>query len=311
MRDAFVAGLLKEAVKNPNVLLVTGDLGFGVLNEFRAQVPNQFINAGVAEQNMTGIATGLALNGKIVFTYSIGNFPTLRCLEQIRNDAAYHDANVKVVSVGGGFTYGSLGMSHHATEDLSIMRALPITVVAPGDDYEAEQAAAAIIRQPGTCYVRVERAGAAPSPEGGEFEIGKARQIRQGTDLTLIACGGILVEAIEAAKQLSENGIQSRVLSMHTLRPLDEDSILRAAIETGGIITLEENTIKGGLGGAVAETCLANGVIPGFFRMVGLRGGFASQVGSQSYLKHAYGMDASYVVKLAVAALSKETRVSL
>ena len=147
------------AERDSRLMLVTGDLGFGVLNRFIERFPRQFLNVGVAEQNMTGIAAGLALEGRTVFTYSIGNFPTLRCLEQLRNDAAYHGANVKVVAVGGGFSYGSLGFSHHATEDLAILRALPnVTVVAPGDDWETQEATTAIWEQPGTCYIRLDRA---------------------------------------------------------------------------------------------------------------------------------------------------------
>ena len=140
MRDIFVTRLIELAEENPDIIMVTGDLGFGVLTKFQERLPKQLINAGVAEQNMTGLAVGLALSGKIVFTYSIGNFPTLRCLEQIRNDACYHGANVKIVSIGGGFSYGALGISHHATEDLSIMRALPdIFAVAPGHTYRDKQ----------------------------------------------------------------------------------------------------------------------------------------------------------------------------
>ena len=139
MRDTFVKTLMEIAQKDKNVILITGDLGFGVLKPFWEKFPDQFINAGIAEQDMTGLAAGMALTGKTVFTYSIGNFPTLRCLEQIRNDCAYHNANVKIVCVGGGFTYGSLGMSHHATEDIAVMRALPgVTVMAPGDLTEAQ-----------------------------------------------------------------------------------------------------------------------------------------------------------------------------
>ena len=138
MRDTFVRTLIEIAKADKDVHLLTGDLGFGVLKPYWEQLPEQFTNVGIAEQNMTGIAAGMALSGKKVFTYSIGNFPTLRCLEQIRNVCAYHDANVKIVCVGGGFVYGSLGMSHHATEDLAIMRALPsMVVMAPGDLTEA------------------------------------------------------------------------------------------------------------------------------------------------------------------------------
>ena len=134
MRDVFIKTLLEMAKEDPSIILVTGDLGFGVFNEFRKVLPNQFLNAGVAEQNMTGLATGMALEGFKVFTYSIANFPILRCLEQVRNDACYHQANVNIVAIGGGFSYGSLGFSHHATEDIAIMRSLPeISVFAPGE----------------------------------------------------------------------------------------------------------------------------------------------------------------------------------
>src|SRR3954468_17255260 len=154
MRDAFTRRLEELAAQDPRIFLITGDLGFGVLDPFEKKFPKQYLNAGVAEQNMTGLATGLALEGRVVFTYSIGNFPTLRCLEQIRNDAAYHEANVKIIAIGGGFSYGALGMSHHATEDLAILRAIPgITVVAPGDDLETRGATRALVETPGTCYL--------------------------------------------------------------------------------------------------------------------------------------------------------------
>ena len=160
MRDTFVRTLIDIAKADKNVHLVTGDLGFGVLRPFWEQLPDQFTNAGIAEQNMTSFAAGMALEGKTVFTYSIGNFPTLRAIEQIRNDCAYHNANVKIVCVGGGFVYGSLGMSNHATEDLAIMRALPdVVVVAPGDLVEAKCATRAIYQHQGTCYLRLGRGG--------------------------------------------------------------------------------------------------------------------------------------------------------
>src|SRR5947199_4391670 len=156
MRGAFFRALLELAEQDERVCLVVGDLGFGVVEEFARRFPKRFLNAGVAEQNMTGIAAGLALSGKIVFTYSIANFPILRCVEQIRNDVCYHRANVKVVAVGGGFAYGSLGATHHATEDLAIMRALPeMSVVAPGDPEEAAVATEAVAAQDGPCYLRL------------------------------------------------------------------------------------------------------------------------------------------------------------
>lgn len=194
MRDAFIARLHELAGKDPRIMLVTGDLGFGVLDRFAAAYPKQFINAGVAEQNMTGLATGLALEGRIVFTYSIANFSTLRCLEQIRNDAAYHGANVKVVAIGGGFSYGALGISHHATEDIAVMRAMPdVTVVCPGDDWEAAEATSALVSHQGTCYLRLDRSSAATPPSSERFELGKARVVAEGNDIALV-CTGVCSE---------------------------------------------------------------------------------------------------------------------
>jgi transketolase len=293
MRDTFIKHLEQLAEVDPRVFLITGDLGFGVLDGFSQRRPAQFLNAGVAEQNMTGLATGLAMDGRIVFTYSIANFPILRPLEQIRNDASYHDANVNVVAIGGGFSYGALGISHHATEDLSILRALPgLTVVAPGDDWETSQAVAALAATPGTTYLRLDKSSAGWTQRKGEvFVLGKARQLRDGSALTIVTTGGILGEVLAAADQLRVEGIDCRVLSMHTIKPLDVQALVAAACETGGILTVEEHTVDGGLGGAVAEALLEAGHPPQVFYRVGLRAGFSSIVGSQAYLRSAYGMD--------------------
>lgn len=299
MRDAFVASLMTLADHDPRIFLITGDLGFGVLDTFARTRPHQFLNAGVAEQNMTGIAAGLALDGRVVFTYSIANFPTLRPLEQIRNDAAYHDANVNVVAIGGGFSYGALGISHHATEDLAIMRALPgVTVVAPGDDWEAEQAVPALAAARGTTYLRLDKSSAGRTDRSRErFELGKARRLRDGDALTLVVAGGILGVALAAADELRDRvGVHCRVLSMHTIAPLDTDALLEAARDTGGVVTVEEHTVHGGLGGAVAETLLEAGVAPRLFHRIGLRAGFSSVVGSQDYLRSVYGLDQPAIV---------------
>ncbi|MDA1095516.1 MAG: transketolase [Acidobacteria bacterium] len=299
MRDVFIRSLEALADADPRVFLITGDLGFGVLDGFARRRSHQFLNAGVAEQNMTGLATGLALDGRIVFTYSIANFPVLRCLEQIRNDAAYHDANVNVVAIGGGFSYGPLGMSHHATEDLSILRALPgITVVAPGDDWEVSEAVPALAEMPGTSYLRLDKSSAGDTRRDGEaFVLGRARCLREGGELTLIATGGILGVVLAAAAELAAEGIECRVLSMHTIKPLDAEAVQAAARQTGGIVTVEEHTVEGGLGGAVAEVCLESGVVPRRFYRIGLRAGFSSIVGSQEYLRSAYELDQRAVVR--------------
>ena len=298
MRDHFIKKLCEIAKQDPRIILVTGDLGFGVLDEYRQRFPRQFINAGVAEQNMTGIATGLAMEGRIVFTYSIANFPTLRCLEQIRNDACYHEANVKIVAVGGGFSYGALGISHHATEDLSILRSLPdIIVMSPCGYWETREATAAIVNTPGTCYLRLDKSAGddAPREKGECFSVGKARVLRDGSDCAIIVTGGILEEVWHAAEMLEAKGISARIVSAHTLKPFDKKTILQTCQEVGKIITVEEHTICGGLGSAVAETLLDHGVHPKAFLRIGLETGFSSIVGSQKYLRKRYGLDADSI----------------
>lgn len=310
MRDAFVARLIEEARQNPRIMLVTGDLGFGVLTKFESELPGQFLNAGVAEQNMTMLATGLAMEGRIVFTYSIANFPILRCLEMIRNDACYHGADVKVVSIGGGFSYGALGISHHATEDISIMRSLPdITVLAPSDLWEAAEATSALIRTPGTAYLRLDKSHAPTIRlDDSPYEVGKARVVREGSDVSILVCGGVLEEALSAAASLSGQGIEARVVSHHTVKPIDEASILASAKETGGIVTVEEHTLDGGLGSAVLEILADAGFWPRGFQRVGLRSGFSSVVGSQEYLRGIYEIDAASIERAALRTL-QGTRV--
>lgn len=299
MRDNFVSQLSELARNDPRIFLMTADLGFRVLDSFAEEFPRQYLNVGIAEQNMIGLATGMAMDGRVVFCYSIGNFSTLRCLEQIRNDACYHEANVKIVAVGGGFSYGPLGISHHATEDLSIMRSLPnMTIAVPGDQWEARESTKALALTPGTCYLRLDKSPAPATARAKEvFYIGKARTVREGSDITLIATGGILGAALEAADSLVEQGIACRVLSIHTIKPFDSDAVIRACRETGGIVTVEEHTIHGGLGSLVAETCMDAGVRPNVFRRIALRAGFSSIVGAQEYLRREYGMDPKSIAK--------------
>jgi transketolase len=297
MRDAFLAALTSLAEKDKDVVLLTGDLGYGVFEEFESRFPGQYFNVGVAEQNMTGVASGLSLEGKKVVTYSIGNFPTLRCLEQIRNDACYHDANITIVASGGGFSYGSLGMSHHATEDLAILRALPnMLVVAPSTAKEAGEATKAIIRKGGVAYLRLDKTVAQDKDFSSPFSIGKARRYKEGNDITLIATGGILEDVNIAAVELEKLGIGARVLGMHSIKPIDIDQIIDAATNTGGMVTIEEHNKDGGLGSAVSEVCMDYGVFPKKFLRIGLENVYSSIVGSQQYLKSRYNMDSSAII---------------
>jgi len=300
MRNAFIRTLTELAEGDVRIHLVVGDLGYSVVEGFRERFPNQFLNVGVAEQNMTGIAAGMALCGKIVFTYSIANFPTLRCLEQIRNDVCYHQANVKVVSVGGGLMYGTLGMSHHGTEDLGALRLLPnMVVVAPGDPVEAELATRAVGHHDGPCYLRLGKTGD-PKVHSGpiDFQLGRALTVRAGEDITLISTGGMLADAVSAAEQLAREGIQARVLSMHTLKPIDTEAVLAAARETSAVITIEEHSVIGGLGSAVAEI-LAEAApdVRVAFKRLGLPSVFVCEVGGHAYLRKAFALTPEGMLK--------------
>ncbi len=294
MRDSFIEKFSEMASRDNSLILITGDLGFGVFNEYRKNFPDQFINVGIAEQNMAGVATGMALEGFKVFIYSIGNFSTLRCLEQIRNDACYHEANVNVVSIGGGFSYGQLGMSHHATEDLTIMRSFPMDVFSPTTLHETKEITEWMCNNPGTKYLRLDKSMADDSLK--DFNIGSPRLVRDGVDVTLIATGGILDECFQAADELSKSNISARIISIHSLSSNDFHLMEQAAMETKGFVVVEENTIKGGLSGYIAENLMEKSICPKFFERLGLRGGFSSVVGDQFYLREYYSMSCASIV---------------
>ncbi len=302
MRDTVIRTLIELGKEDKDVELITGDLGFGVLKSFWETLPNQFINAGIAEQNMTGVAAGMALEGKKVFTYSIGNFPTLRCLEQIRNDCAYHNANVNVICVGGGYVYGSLGMSHHATEDIAILRALPdVTVICPGDPVEASLAVKKIAQTDGTCYLRLGRGGEQNvNTVIKEFEIGKAYKLREAKDMNkkvaVFSTGAILEETAKACDMLEENGIAVEQYSFPTVKPIDRAVIEDCADRFDNIFTVEEHNIVGGFGGAVAEVLAECGGKAKLHR-IGIDDFYCIEVGSQAYLREQVGINAEGIVR--------------
>jgi transketolase len=294
MREAFVRALSELAEEDERIMLLNGDLGFGVLDDFVARFPNHYVNAGVAEQNMTAVACGMALTGARAYTYSIGNFPTLRCLEQLRNDVCYHHADVTVVAVGGGFSYGQLGVSHFATEDLAVMRSLPgMTVVAPSDPWQAYELTRQLHALGGPAYLRIDK-GSAGAP-AGEVEIGKIRQVRDGGDAVIFSTGAILSEALGAADALAADGIELRIIDVHTIKPLDVEQICCAAANCRHVFTLEEHVIAGGLGSAIAEACAEAGVALKSFRRIGLGDCFPDVVGDQQFLRARYGLDAKSV----------------
>lgn len=299
MRNHLINKITELAEEDKNIILITGDLGFGVLERFQKKFPKRFINVGIAEQNMATVAAGLALEGNKVFIYSIGNFPTLRCIEQIRNDICYHNANVKILAVGSGFAYGTLGMTHHATEDLAIMRALPnMKVFTPCDSISAEAIAQDICKINGPCYVRLERGG---EPEifskDEKFEIGKLKEIRKGYDIVVITIGTVINEAIKAADILREQNKNISVYSVYSLKPIDKEQILEIAQKYNYIITVEEHQITGGLGSTIAEIIAENNMVTKIIRL-GLNDEFTSVVGNQEYLREVYKIDYKNIIKI-------------
>ena len=289
MRGGFVETLCRMAERDERVWLLTGDLGFMVLEKFAERFPKRFVNAGVAEQNMVGVAAGLALTGKIPFVYSLGNFPIMRCLEQIRNDVCYHELPVRIVALGGGLTYGSLGYTHHGLEDLAVMRALPnMTVLAPGDPAEAAAATEALVAHPGPAYLRLGRAGERhihPAPP--DFRIGKALVLRDGADCSLIATGAALAIAMDAADLLAERGIEAMVVSFHTLDKPDL-AVLTTAAETGLVVTVEEHGV-GGLASVVAENLVGR---PVRFHSMRIGPEILAVADSQDGLRRRHGLSA-------------------
>ena len=295
MRNAFIRGLTALAERDDRVVFLTGDLGYKLFDDFAERFPGRFLNAGVAEQNMVGVAAGLALEGFRPFVYSIATFATLRCLEQIRDDVCYNGLAVTVVGVGGGFSYGANGPTHHATEDLAVMRALPnMTVVAPGDPVEAELAVAALPDTP--TYLRLGRAGDPVVHQlPPEFRIGRAITVREGDDCALLSTGGMLPTAVEAAELLAESDIAARVVSMHTVKPLDEDALERSC-RTRLTVTLEEHSRVGGFGSAVSEWMAANNG-SGPLLSIAAEDTFAAEVGDGDSLRRRNGLDAETIAR--------------
>lgn len=289
MRTAFINTLIELARKDERIFLLTGDLGFSVLEKFQKEFPDRFFDIGVAEANMVGISAGLALSDKIVFIYSIVPFVTMRCFEQVRNDLCYQNLNVKIIGVGGGLCYGSAGMTHHSLVDIAIMRALPnITVICPGDPIEAEMTTKLAISYPGPVYIRL---GKSHEPkvhlylDVSDFKIGKGITIRNGSDITIMATGNILYNAKCVTDKLINEGIGVRLISMHTIKPLDKGIILKATQETKAIFTVEEHSLIGGLGSAVAEVLAETDAKNVLFRRFAVPDRYLKDVGNQEYLR--------------------------
>jgi transketolase len=299
-RDAFNEKLRELASEDLRIVAVVNDsVGSSKLNQFGKMYPVRLVNVGIAEQNMIGVGAGLANGGLIPFVCGASPFLTGRALEQIKADLAYSNQNVKLCGMSSGMAYGELGPTHHSIEDMAWLRAIAnMTVIVPADPVETAQAIEVAARTPGPMFIRISRI---PVPmvhdDDYQFAIGKAARLREGSDMTLIANGVLVTQALQAAERLAAEGVQARVLNMSTVRPLDKEAILAAATETGHIVTVEEHTIYGGLGSAVAEVVVTNHPVP--MRILGVPGVFAP-TGSAEWLLEHFGLTAQGIYEAAL-----------
>lgn len=310
MRQAFIETLEALAERDKNIFLLNGDMGFGVLENFTEKFPQRSLNMAVSEANMIGVAAGMALSGKIPFVYSIIPFVTARVFEQIRNDIVLQNANVKIVGVGSGLTYGPLGPTHHAIEDIALMRVLPnMTVLCPGDPAETRILTKAAAKIKGPVYLRIGKKNEpAVHQKIPNIKIGRGAVVRPGHHAALITTGNMLYNAVQAAKTLKKRGVYIRVISLSTIKPMDDKIILRAARETGRIFTLEEHSVIGGLGSAVAEILLEGRILPKMFYRFGIRDVITKNSGSQDYLRAMHGLMPEQIAKKILKMMKKSSR---
>jgi transketolase len=299
VRNAYLTALYSLAEKNPELIAVVGDNGAIVYDQFRADFPGQFVNFGISEANMVSASAGLASCGKIPFVYTISPFLTMRALEQVRNDVCMQKQNVKLVGTGAGFAYSFLGPTHHATEDLAVMRVLPnLTIFSPASPLEAQKATIAAYNVQGPVYLRLgTNREAEIYEEDYMFEPGKGVTLKEGDDLAIVVTGSIARDALAAAMELDKMRINVRVINIHTIKPLDQEIILKAARETRAIISLEEHNVIGGLGSAVAEVLAENGVNIVSFRRLGLIECFTQGYGSHQDLKELNALSRANIIQ--------------
>lgn len=310
IRDGFGQGLREAAQHNTQIVGLSADLTESIrMNLFATAFPERFIQVGVAEQNLVGLAAGLALGGKVAFAGSYAVFSPGRSWDQLRVSVCYSNLNVKIIGGHAGLTVGPDGATHQALEDIAITRVLPnLMVVVPCDQEEARKATHAIAEYVGPCYLRLSREKTlAITTEKTPFELGKAITLRQGNDVSIIACGVMVAEALLAAEQLAAQGIQARVINIHTIKPLDTQTILQAAQETRLLITAEEHQVAGGLGSAVAEVVSEHAGAPVI--RVGVQDTFGES-GTSEELMAAYGIHAERIVQVAIRELKSEHRTT-
>jgi len=298
MREAFVEALTEMAERGEAVYVLAADTGFHVLDRFRARFPERYLNVGISEAAMIGVAAGLAQERKRVFCYGIVPFVTMRCFEQIRVDLCYPCLPVTIVGVGGGLTYGPAGATHHAIEDVAVLSALPnMTIVCPGDPLETKAAAEACVSLTGPCYLRLGKSGEPVIHTDGirSFRIGKGIRVREGSEIGILATGTMLETAVRAAELLEKEGRRPEVVSMHTLKPIDRPLITDLAGRCRTLVTVEEHSHIGGLGATVAGAIADLGLDVRFERFA-LPDAYAHEAGSQEYFRRKSGLTAEQIV---------------
>lgn len=300
-RQVICETLLELAKTDRDIIVLASDSrGSASMAPFAEAYPEQFVETGIAEQNIVGIAAGLAHSGKKSFVTSPACFLSMRSIEQVKVDVAYSATNVKLIGISGGISYGALGMSHHSVQDLAVARAIPgLAVMMPADRHETKKMIEALVEYDGGVYVRIGRNPVEDSYESRnyEFVIGKAVSMREGQDITLIAVGETVRVALDSAELLQQDGVSCRVINMHTIKPLDEEIIRKAALETGRIITIEEHSVYGGLGAAVAEVVVQSHPVP--MRIVGIPDEPAIAGKTAEVFEH-YGISTSNIRRLAL-----------
>jgi transketolase len=298
MRKASLDAVYELAKRDPRIFFIGSDLGIGTLKQFKAEMPDRFFMEGVSEAHVIGMAAGLALEGKIVYVNTIATFLTRRCFEQVALDLCLHNANVRLIGNGGGVVYAPLGPTHEAIDDIAIFRALPrMTIVAPCDAEEMKRLIPQTVDWPGPIYIRLGKGGdpVVSSPDQ-PFQIGKAIPVRAGADALIVTTGITLKTALDAAAQLEQGGIQASVLHMHTVKPLDTAALLERAAPVSAILAVEEHTIIGGLGSAVAETLAEAGFkSPKRFKRIGIPDVFPDKYGNQASLMARYSITAETI----------------
>ena len=292
MRTTFIDTLIDLAEKDERIFLLTPDMGYSVLEPFREKFPSRFLNTGIAEQNTIGVAAGLAKSGKIVYVYSIIPFVTMRCFEQVRLDLAYNNTQVRLVGIGAGMTYGTLGPTHHAYEDIAIMRAIPnMKVICPGDPIETKELICQTYDLDGPIYIRLAKNGEPNIHKNPSvIKFGKAAELIKGDDLILITTSNMLETGNIWVEEWKKEGVNVTLVSMHTIKPLDQKFIEKLIHRKLPIITLEEHSVIGGLGSAVAEIIAESGfTIP--FRRMGINDKFSHYVGNHNFQRKKFNFN--------------------